>query len=207
VVVGGGVVGASLVRALPEVDVALVGRPPAPVHADGFDVRVYALSPANVDFLRRLGVWDALAPRAAPVHGMRIYGDDARSALRFDAYETGVGELAWIVEDDRLQHALWSGLSGVAKRCKRLELREREALVTFDDGESVSGRLVVGADGAHSFVRQAAGIDARERDYHQVARPGSRAAAAARGPGFDGVVAAGCRSRPHGNACAGGARR
>jgi ubiquinone biosynthesis UbiH/UbiF/VisC/COQ6 family hydroxylase len=50
-----------------------------------------------------------------------------------------------------------------------LDLSERDALVTFDDGTSISARLVVGADGAHSFVRKSAGIDARERDYEQAA--------------------------------------
>jgi 2-octaprenylphenol hydroxylase len=132
-------------------------------------VRTYALSPGNVDFLRRLGVWEALAPRAAPVHAMRIHGDDGRAALEFSAYEAGVAELAWIVEDSALQRALWNGLAGSGKRCQAFTLGEREALVTFEDGTSLGARLVVGADGARSFVRQSAGIDAREGDYEQTA--------------------------------------
>jgi ubiquinone biosynthesis UbiH/UbiF/VisC/COQ6 family hydroxylase len=169
VVVGGGPVGASLVRALPELDVALVGSAPEPAQGDGFDVRVYALSPGNVQFLRHLGVWDSIAARAQPVHAMRIHGDDGRAELEFTAYQAGVAELAWIVEDSTLQRALWSGLTGVGQRCERLELGEREAVVTFENGSSISARLVVGADGAQSFVRKAAGIDARERDYEQAA--------------------------------------
>lgn len=148
---------------------AIVGSAPEAPTTDGFDTRVYALSPGNIDFLRRLGVWDALAARAAPVHAMRIHGDDDRAALEFSAYEVGVAELAWIVEDNALQRALWRGLEGSARRCQALELGEREARVTFEDGASIGARLVVGADGAHSFVRKNAGIDARERDYEQAA--------------------------------------
>lgn len=148
---------------------SLVGAAPQPAAVDGFDPRVYALTPGNVDFLRSLGAWPAIAPRACPVHAMRIHGDDGRAALEFSAYEAGVGELAWIVEDSSLQHALWDGLCGSARRCASLEIGAREALVHFEDGSSLGAQLVVGADGAQSFVRKSAGIDARERDYEQVA--------------------------------------
>ena len=156
-------------RALPELTVALVGSAPEPAATDGFDVRTYALSPGNVEFLRRLGVWQAIAPRAAPVHAMHIHGDDGRAELQFSAYQAGVAELAWIVEDAALQRALWQGLEAASTRCQRLELGEREAVVTFEDGASIGARLVVGADGAHSVVRASAGIEAREHDYEQAA--------------------------------------
>jgi ubiquinone biosynthesis UbiH/UbiF/VisC/COQ6 family hydroxylase len=157
------------VRALPDLAVALVGNAPEPAATDGFDPRTYALSPGNVGFLRRLGVWDPVAARAAPVHAMRIYGDDARAALEFSAYEAGVPELAWIVEDASLQRALWDGLQASARRCEAVAFAGREATVTFEDGTSIAAQLVVGADGAQSFVRTSAGIEARERDFEQAA--------------------------------------
>ena len=89
---------------------------------------------------------------------MRIFGDDTRAALEFDAYEAGVRELAWIVEDGALQRALWSGLAGMALRCERLEIAAEHAVLSFADGAQLAAKLVVGADGAHSFVRQAAGM-------------------------------------------------
>ena len=148
---------------------ALVGAAPETAPTDGFDVRVYALSPGNVDFLRRLGAWEAVLPRAAPVHAMRIRGDDGHAALEFTAYEAGVEALAWIVEDGALQRALWNGLAPAAKRCEALQFDAHEARVTLDDGTSIGAWLVVGADGAQSFVRQSAGIEARESDFEQAA--------------------------------------
>jgi ubiquinone biosynthesis UbiH/UbiF/VisC/COQ6 family hydroxylase len=104
---------------------------------------------------------------------MSIHGDDGRAHLEFDALEAGVSELAWIVEDAALQRALWSGMRGVdviaAAACERLVVDRALATLFFADGRSMDARLVVGADGAQSLVRRAAGIGARESDYGQTA--------------------------------------
>ena len=144
-----------------------MGRQPVP-SGERFDARVYALTPGNAVFLKNIGVWDAIpAERRVPVHAMRIYGDQA-SSLEFDAYSAGVPELAWIVEDRLLQEALWRGLEvdGVASQPERLAILEDRAVLTLQ-GRALEASLVVGADGASSFVRRAAGIAARERDYGQ----------------------------------------
>jgi len=138
-----------------------------------FDARVYALSPGNVEFLRRLKAWQSLpAGRVAPVHAMRIFGDDGASRLEFDAYRAGVSELAWIVEDSALQDALWAGLDVevfAPAQIEALTFQDEKAVLKLKDGSSLAARLVVGADGANSFVRRAAGIDVAESDYGQTA--------------------------------------
>ncbi len=167
---GAGPVGASLVHALRGLEVALVGSSPETASVAAFDPRVYALSPGNVEFLRRLKVWDALpASRITPVHAMRIHGDDGQAVLQFDAYDAGVAELAWIVEDNALNQALRSGLEVRAQRCQHLAVSENQVQLSFEDGTAIAARLVVGADGAQSLVRRAAGIDATDRDYGQAA--------------------------------------
>ncbi|MGQ0547644.1 MAG: FAD-dependent monooxygenase [Betaproteobacteria bacterium] len=172
-VVGGGPVGASLARAARGLSIALVSQErcgPAPAAAGAFDARVYALTPGNVEFLRRLNVWGALpAERVAPVHAMRIFGDDGASRLEFDAYRAGVPELAWIVEDGALQDALWAGLDVaiVTAQIESMAFEDAFARLRLRGGKEIHAGLVAGADGANSFVRRAAGIAAVEADYGQ----------------------------------------
>ena len=143
---------------------------PAPI-GSGFDARVYALSPGNVAFLKEIGAWQAIPEdRLVPVHAMRIHGDDA-SKLDFDGYGAGVPQLAWIVEDALLQNALWRDLEADVRvaQCEGLSIDEDWATLGLQDGGRIGAKLIVGADGAHSFVRRQAGIGATDRDYAQSA--------------------------------------
>ena len=166
---GGGPVGASLARAASGLSVALLARErrvPRASPYEGFDARVYALSPGNVQFLRQIG---AMPQRATPVHAMRIYGDGA-SHIEFDAYRAGVSELAWIVEDALLQDELWRALEvEVAAPPEDMVVEGDRVMLRLAGGRELRARLVVGADGARSFVRARAGIEASERSYGQSA--------------------------------------
>ena len=181
IVVGGGLVGASFARAARGLSVALIARERraagASIAQGAFDSRVYAISPGNVHFLRELKAWQAIPEaRLAPVYGMRVFGDDGAAKLEFDAFRAGASELAWIVEDSALQDALWRSLEGrdgleiiAPAECERVELRADDARVRLRDGRELHARLVAGADGAQSFVREQAGIGAAEHGYGQTA--------------------------------------
>lgn len=177
-IVGAGLVGASLAAALGRAGLEIVLIEPAPPPAPGvdWDSRIYAISPAARDFLGALGVWDALdARRIQPVARMAIFGDAADARLELSAYEAGIGALAYIVESGRLAHALWESLGGIAgvrrvapARCADLAIDARGAMLALEGGESVRADLVVGADGAQSWVRRAAGLAARAASYGQL---------------------------------------
>jgi ubiquinone biosynthesis UbiH/UbiF/VisC/COQ6 family hydroxylase len=178
VIVGGGLAGAALARALRGESLALVARerPPAPA-SEGFDSRIYAISPGNAAFLGELEAWARMpAARVTPVHAMRVHGDDGRALLEFDAYAAGAAVLAWIVEDGLLQDALWRGLEAQDRlallapaQCQSLTAAEKRIQVTLRDGRAIEASLAVGADGARSFVRGQAGIAAQETAYGQTA--------------------------------------
>lgn len=166
-IVGAGLAGAALARAARGLSVALVAdESAAPGTApQGFDSRVYSITPGNAAFLGSLGAW----PReATPVRAMRVFGDDGRSVLDFDAYRAGVAELAWIVEDRALQGALHASVERIVSgRVQHMSIEPDRARLELEDGTVVQARLVAGADGAQSFVRAAAGIAATQDDYPQ----------------------------------------
>ena len=178
VIVGAGLVGASFAMALrgAGLKLALVeARAPATAGGD-WDSRVYAISPGSAAFLDGMGVWKRLdQARINPVHEMQVYGDAAGAQLQFSAYESGVPELAWTVENRRLQSVLWQGLAQqhdlelvCPDDCAALQLRADAAELTLASGRTLRAKLVVAADGKHSWVRQAAGIAAREKPYGQM---------------------------------------
>lgn len=180
IVVGGGLAGSALALALGQggLRVALVERNlSAPLPADAsWDARVYAITPGNADFLRRLEVWDGLdASRIAPIHAMSVWGDDGQARLAFDPYDIGVSELGFIVESRLIQDGLRRALQAQPNveqtcpvRCEKLELSESFACLSLEDGRKLKAALVVGADGSGSWVRREAGIEVSTMPYGQL---------------------------------------
>jgi 2-octaprenylphenol hydroxylase len=77
IIVGGGLAGASLALALREsrLRIALVESQP-PRRPEGWDARIYAISPANAAFLEAIGAWRHLdSERMAPIRAMQVHGD------------------------------------------------------------------------------------------------------------------------------------
>jgi 2-octaprenylphenol hydroxylase len=178
-IVGAGLVGGSLAAALSGtgLEVAILEQTTPPEPGPAWDARIYAVSPASVDFLKSTGAWQLLqrpneSERVTAIHRMRVFGDDGRSELDFSAYESGVPELAATVESGRLARAIWrrlEGAPGVKLVCpasvSRLERSVDRVRLELASGDRVDARLCVGADGAHSWVRRAAGFAASTRSY------------------------------------------
>ncbi len=174
-IVGAGLAGSALAAALrgSTLKIGIVeARPPS--RPAGWDPRIYAISPTNADFLSAIGIWQHLDPtRMAPVYDMEIHGD-AGGRLDFSAYDSGLRELAWILESSLMQQELWETVKrqhNVTLICPAspaaLSIDDAAARLTLTDGRRIEARLVVAADGRDSWVRQAAGIGARNTPYDE----------------------------------------
>lgn len=179
VVIGGGLAGASLLAALKGSGLRLAlieSRPTAPLpDDDSWDARVYAISPGSVGFLQSSGIWQRMdAARITPVHEMRVYGDDNAARIDFSAYESGVPELACIIENRQLQHAVWEELADAENvqifcpaQCVSFAWHDAHVELTLADGTVLQTALLIGADGVNSRVRAQAGIEVDRHSYYQ----------------------------------------
>ena len=145
-----------------------------------FDDRSTALGNGARQILHSIGVWEEIAPRAAPIREIHISDAGHFGFARLNAAEHELAALGYTLSNRHLGAALWRALA----RSPQIELRSparvsavtlgpewAQLTVQLDTGEDsvVEARLVVAADGAHSLVKQAAGIDSSASDYQQVA--------------------------------------
>ena len=145
--------------------------------AEHFDQRIFALRPAGRLFLENCGIWEHVdESRIASVTRMEVTGDDAVSRLTFDAYRSGVLELAVIAENSNLQSAVRRALEQrvlvrvlAGRRCESVSWNNAGVSVNLDDGQHINAQLVVAADGANSHVRELAGIQIDQSAYGQSA--------------------------------------
>ncbi|MEO5626881.1 MAG: 2-octaprenyl-6-methoxyphenyl hydroxylase [Dokdonella sp.] len=180
-IIGGGLVGASLAIALDGsgLRVALADAAPPRVELQpSYDERNLALARASLNALEALGVLDA-ASAATSIRRIHISRRGDFGAVRLDAAELGLPAFGAVLPARELGNALLHRLD----RCRDLVRISPSRAVAIDAGldrvdvqlrsgdapRHVRTRLLIGADGTESFVRGAFGIDADRRDYEQSA--------------------------------------
>ena len=179
-VVGAGPAGLAAALALAHVGagVVLIGPAPAKADAGPHDTRTAALLASSVDFLKALGVWQAVAPHAAPLKTVRIV-DASQSLFRapevaFEAAELGLDAFGYNIPNAALVEALYARARDMLDailpaNVSRIAFDDGWARLTCDDGTDVAVRLVAAADGRRSICREAAGIGTRAWRYDQSA--------------------------------------
>ena len=196
VIIGAGPVGlafALAVARLRGLDVTVIERRALTTNqlTEGFDHRVYALSPGSRALLQELGVWRLLdSTRIAPIRAMHVFGDAGDEQAGEIDFNQG-SPLAFIVEHAALMNALQAAVSAQFDRIHVIDNAEVAAIdfahsaggveIRLADQATLVAALLVAADGSASRVRGMAGIDTQVKDY-----------------GSDGVVANFRAARGHG---------
>ncbi|GAA0722134.1 2-octaprenyl-6-methoxyphenyl hydroxylase [Dokdonella soli] len=181
-IIGGGLVGASLAIALDGAGLRVALAEAVPPRLDlqpSYDERNLALARASVNALEALGVLNAAASQATPIRRIHVSRRGDFGAVRMDAGELGLPAFGAVLPARELGNALLRRLDGCAELARiapaqavaidagtdavEVELRSGDAT------RRVRTRLLVGADGTESFVRGAFGIDAIRHDYAQSA--------------------------------------
>jgi len=189
VIAGAGIAGmamAALLAARPQprrLRVTLVdaGAPPEFALTDDVGLRVSAISAGSMRLLDSLGIRQSLLDaRAGPYRDMRVWDsrgscDDAE-ALRFEAADMALPELGFIVENNLIRHCLLARLQESRatlhfnRPIRRIQCADDGGYaITLDNGDTLQAALLIGADGATSGVRDAAGIGVDRWHYQQAA--------------------------------------
>jgi 2-octaprenyl-6-methoxyphenol hydroxylase len=180
VIVGGGLVGASLAIALDRigVDVGLVEAAPAGTLPAVFDERNLSFAEASVNALSALGILQKLRAPTAPIRRIHVSRNGDFGRVRLDAGDYGREAFGQVVVARDFGEALETRLAELTHLTRYRPARfvgldaadggSRDVRIVDADGERVlTTKLVVAADGTRSGVRDALGIAAQQHDYAQ----------------------------------------
>lgn len=179
-IVGGGMVGATIACALGGSDLSVgvleyqypKGFDPEQPH----DLRVSAISVASQNVIDMVGAWEGiLSRRSCPYRRMKVWeSDEQRAATEFNSDDISEPYLGHIVENRIIQLALLERMAAFENvdlicpaKTVSIDYSPGASVVTLEGGTEVVGRLLVAADGGESRIRQAAGIGVRKWDYEQ----------------------------------------
>ncbi len=176
------IVGAGLVGLSASVAFATQGKSVVLVDAkavmnqksQAWDERIYALTPATEQWLESLGVWQDLdLTRVCPIDAMHVWHEDEALVLNSD--DAHLPKLGVIIENQNLVATLWQKVNALEVtvitevNCVKLENTQQAVTLSLNNHQQVSAKLLLAADGIHSWVRQRANIEVKHKDFQQTA--------------------------------------
>lgn len=179
IVVGAGVTGsvAALMFANRELQTAIldINLPVEP--STEHSIRVASINPASESILKKLDIWPTIEKyRVSPFNRIDVWEDNANQKLSFLAESIGATRLGCIVENDILSFAAWSKFESSPNATtlqpdmiSSIAACAQGKRITMKSGKAYSCRLLVGADGQNSTIRELSNINVERFDYRQMA--------------------------------------
>ena len=179
-IAGGGIAGTTLALLLARADIRclLIQREPETGNSERSDPRTLAITRASARILQHAGAWGRLpAANMGLFQCIHVWDQNGSGDISFDSASLCEPTLGYIIRQSDLEQALDSTVAPAsvchANNINSIQVSDRDVRVELDDHRRLSARLVVGADGARSQVRQLAGIDWPVHDYKQHAIAGT----------------------------------
>ena len=142
-------------------------------------IRVSAISRASEQLFRQIGAWQDMQAHALAYQSMRVWDQQSSGRVVFNAADSGEPNLGYIIENREILGAIQARFrppqSPLAEhidylcplRAQQLVIEDNQVQVLCDNDRCLQADLIVGADGAHSWLRQQADIDLITWSYQQ----------------------------------------
>lgn len=183
------IVGAGLVGLAAAIAFTLIGKRVVLVDAkktilytpEHWDARIYALTPANQQWLQTIGVWDYVdTSRVNAIHAMHLWEQaitphDENKPLVLSDEDAHVPRMGLIIENQNLLNALWQRLHALAITVieevpwQTVQQSPSQVILRLADERQIAARLLVVADGAQSALRDHLHINAHIKPFDQLA--------------------------------------
>ena len=140
-----------------------------------YDLRVSAVTLETVDFLKNIDVWDSvIETRTCQLKAMRVWEESGFGDVTFDAKTIEEDNIGYIVENRILQLALWEKAESDANikifcpdTHANIHVDNDQVEVTLSNGEKIYSKLLIGADGARSSIREQFSFGVKSKQYDQ----------------------------------------
>ncbi|MBU2876896.1 FAD-dependent oxidoreductase [Aliiglaciecola lipolytica] len=179
-IIGAGIIGLTAALALQNTDlrVVVIDSEPAdqPLSQDP-ELRVSAINLASQNIFCNLGAWQGICEqRLQAYQHMQVWEQDSFAKIDFWASDIQQTHLGSIIENQAIRLGLMQQLKQVANveiaasaKIANISIGQSESFISLENGNHVSSKLVVGADGANSLVRKVANLPLTFWDYDQIA--------------------------------------